>query len=48
VILFNLSGHGFLDLAAYDQYLHNGMQNGSVAESQLANLAQRLPKVKLE
>lgn len=48
VILFNLSGHGFLDLAAYDQYLHNGMQNGSVSESQLANLAQRLPKVKLE
>ena len=48
VILFNLSGHGLLDLAAYDQYLHNGMQNGSVSESQLANLAQRLPKVKLE
>ncbi|GAA5343168.1 MAG: TrpB-like pyridoxal phosphate-dependent enzyme [Anaerolineaceae bacterium] len=48
VILFNLSGHGLLDLAAYDQYLHNGMQNGSVSESQLVNLAQRLPKVKLE
>ena len=48
VILFNLSGHGFLDLAAYDQYLHNGMQNGSVAESQLDGLAERLPKVKLE
>ncbi len=48
VILFNLSGHGFLDLAAYDQYLHNGMQNGSVVESQLANLPERLPKVKLE
>ena len=48
VILFNLSGHGLLDLAAYDQYLHNGMQNGNVAESQLANLSQRLPKVKLE
>ncbi len=48
VILFNLSGHGFLDLAAYDQYLHNGMQNGSVSESQLDGLAERLPKVKLE
>jgi tryptophan synthase beta chain len=48
VILFNLSGHGFLDLAAYDHYLHNGMQNGSVAESQLDGLAERLPKVKLE
>ena len=31
VILFNLSGHGFLDLAAYDQYLHNGM---TMAKSQ--------------
>ena len=48
VILFNLSGHGLLDLAAYDQYLHNGMQNGSVSESQLDGLAERLPKVKLE
>jgi len=48
VILFNLSGHGLLDLAAYDQYLHNGMQNGSVSESQLNGLAERLPKVKLE
>jgi tryptophan synthase beta chain len=47
VILFNLSGHGLLDLAAYDQYLHNGMQNGSVSESQLDGLAERLPKVKL-
>jgi len=26
VILFNLSGHGLLDLSAYDQYLHDGMQ----------------------
>jgi len=47
VILFNLSGHGLLDLAAYDQYLHNGMQNGSVSESQLDGLAERLPKVKM-
>ncbi len=47
VILFNLSGHGFLDLSAYDQYLHNGMTNGRVPESQLDGLAERLPKVNL-
>ena len=47
VILFNLSGHGFLDLAAYDQYLHNGMTNGKVSEAQLEGLSERLPKVKL-
>lgn len=31
VILFNLSGHGSLDLSAHDQYLHNGMIDGSVS-----------------
>ena len=47
VILFNLSGHGMLDLSAYDQYLHNGMTNGAVSEAQLDGLAERLPKVNL-
>jgi len=47
VILFNLSGHGMLDLSAYDQYLHNGMINGKVSDSQLGGLAERLPKVNI-
>ena len=47
VILFNLSGHGFLDLSAYDQYLHNGMIDGSVSNGQLSSLAERLPQVSL-
>ena len=47
VILFNLSGHGMLDLSAYDQYLHNGMINGKVSELQLKGLSERLPKVHL-
>jgi tryptophan synthase beta chain len=47
VIFFNLSGHGMLDLSAYDQYLHNGMTNGRVSEAQLDGLAERLPKVNL-
>lgn len=47
VILFNLSGHGFLDLSAYDQYLHNGMVNGRVAPEQIEGLSERLPKVSL-
>jgi len=45
VILFNLSGHGMLDLSAYDQYLHNGMINGKVSDGQLEGLSERLPKV---
>ncbi|HOZ38409.1 MAG TPA: TrpB-like pyridoxal phosphate-dependent enzyme [Anaerolineaceae bacterium] len=47
VILFNLSGHGMLDLSAYDQYLHNGMINGKVSDAQLDGLSERLPKVHL-
>jgi len=47
VILFNLSGHGFLDLSAYDQYLHNGMINGKVSEDQFEGISERLPKVKM-
>jgi tryptophan synthase beta chain len=47
VIIFNLSGHGFLDLSAYDQYLHNGMTNGKVEDAQLEGLSARLPKVKM-
>jgi len=27
VILFNYSGHGFLDLAAYDIYNHHGLMD---------------------
>ena len=35
-ILFNLSGHGFVDMAAYDQYFSGEMQNYSVTEEELA------------
>jgi tryptophan synthase beta chain len=34
-ILFNLSGHGLVDMAAYDQYFSNNMQNYSVTEEQI-------------
>lgn len=35
-ILFNLSGHGFVDMAAYDQYFSGEMQNYHVPEEDLA------------
>jgi tryptophan synthase beta chain len=35
VILFNLSGHGLLDLSAYEQYLSGQMQDTAVSEDQL-------------
>ena len=34
-ILFNLSGHGLIDMAAYDQYLAGGLQNYSVQTSEI-------------
>ncbi len=35
-ILFNLSGHGFVDMAAYDSYFSGEMQNYTVTEEELA------------
>ena len=35
-ILFNLSGHGFVDMAAYDQYFSGEMQNYQLTEEELA------------
>ncbi len=35
-ILFNLSGHGFVDMGAYDQYFSGEMQNYHVSDEDLA------------
>ena len=35
-ILFNLSGHGFVDMSSYDQYLSGEMQNFHVSDAELA------------
>lgn len=35
-ILFNLSGHGLIDMAAYDQYLAGDLANYEVADSDIA------------
>mgnify|MGYP003528152984 CR=1 FL=1 len=32
VILFNLSGHGLIDMSAYDQYLSGNLQNYELSE----------------
>ncbi|MDO4185358.1 MAG: TrpB-like pyridoxal phosphate-dependent enzyme [Bacteroidales bacterium] len=36
VILFNLSGHGLIDMAAYDQYIAGNLQNYSISDEELA------------
>lgn len=45
VILFNLSGHGHFDLAAYHTYLEDRLENDDFPEEQLKDLSQRLPQV---
>ena len=34
-ILFNLSGHGFVDMSAYDQYLSGELQDFHVSDEDL-------------
>jgi tryptophan synthase beta chain len=34
-ILFNLSGHGLVDMASYDQYFAGNLQDFSVTEKQI-------------
>ncbi len=36
VILFNLSGHGLIDMAAYDRYWAGDLQNYSVSDQEIA------------
>lgn len=46
VILFNLSGHGLLDLSAYDAY-HQGLLQDDDYEITKKDIRQRLPEVNL-
>ncbi|MBQ9668898.1 MAG: TrpB-like pyridoxal phosphate-dependent enzyme [Prevotella sp.] len=36
VILFNLSGHGLIDMTAYDQYIDGDLQNYHLSDEQIA------------
>ncbi len=47
VILFNLSGHGFLDLAAYDAFLDGKLQNYAYPEEKIQESLKKLPQVSL-
>ncbi|MCR5180193.1 MAG: TrpB-like pyridoxal phosphate-dependent enzyme [Bacteroidaceae bacterium] len=45
VILFNLSGHGLIDMSAYDQYLSGNLQNYEVTDEEVAQNLSKLEKV---
>ncbi|MEN6481852.1 MAG: pyridoxal-phosphate dependent enzyme, partial [Anaerolineaceae bacterium] len=45
VILFNLSGHGHFDLAAYNAYNQGILENDDLPQSEIDAIGERLPKV---
>ena len=44
-ILFNLSGHGYFDLAAYDDFLYGRLQDHEHPAEKIGEALERLPKV---
>ncbi|MFH1380050.1 MAG: TrpB-like pyridoxal phosphate-dependent enzyme [bacterium] len=47
VILFNLSGHGLVDMTAYDAYLSNTLVDFDYPEEKIKEALQKLPKVNI-
>ncbi len=44
-ILFNLSGHGLIDMAAYDRYFSGDLNNYQVTDEEIANNVSTLEKL---
>lgn len=44
-ILFNLSGHGMIDLYAYEQYFAGKLQNYSIPDDEIKNSLNKLEKI---
>ena len=45
VILFNLSGHGLIDMTAYDQYLNGDLRNYDLSEEELEKNFKNIPHI---
>lgn len=45
VILFNLSGHGLIDMAAYDQYFSGSLQNYEASDELIKKNTDKLDKI---
>ncbi len=44
-ILFNLSGHGLIDMSSYDRYLAGDLENYSLSEEELQKNFDKLEKI---
>ena len=45
VILFNLSGHGLIDMPSYDQYINGDLRNYTVTDEEISNFLKDVPQV---
>ena len=45
VILFNLSGHGLIDMTAYDQFINGDLRNYTLTDEDLEKGLARVPKI---
>jgi tryptophan synthase beta chain len=45
VILFNLSGHGLIDMPSYDQYINGDLRNYDVSDADINHFLENVPKV---
>ena len=45
VILFNLSGHGLIDMASYDQYFAGNLMNYELKDEEIAKNLENMEKI---
>ena len=45
VILFNLSGHGLIDMTAYDSFINGDLQNYHLSDEEIARNLKDVPQV---
>ncbi len=45
VILFNLSGHGLIDMSAYDQFINGDLQNYSISDQEITDNVNQLEQI---
>lgn len=47
-IVFNFSGHGLVDMAAYDQYLKGALSDYSISDEQIKNSINKLQQIPVQ
>lgn len=45
VILFNLSGHGLIDMPSYDSFINGDLRNYNITDEEIAKSLSTVPKV---